>query len=57
MSSTRRQFLKLSGAAALAATALPLFHFRREIHAAELASAGSRSVPKLGTWEDLYRER
>jgi DMSO reductase family type II enzyme molybdopterin subunit len=46
--STRRQFLVTSGAAALAA-GLPLFHFRRD-------AAAAPTPPKLGRWEDLYRE-
>ncbi|MBW2241915.1 MAG: molybdopterin-dependent oxidoreductase [Deltaproteobacteria bacterium] len=49
MNPTRRQFLKLSGAAAAATTGLPLFHFR-------IAEA-SQPAPKLASWEDLYRER
>jgi DMSO reductase family type II enzyme molybdopterin subunit len=55
--STRRQFLKLSGAAAIAATGLPLFHYRRRADAAELAAGASQRIAKLGSWEDLYRER
>jgi len=57
MSHTRRQFLELSGAAALAATGLPLFHFCTEIHAPERGSGRSQPFRKLGSWEDLYRER
>jgi len=53
---TRRSFLKLAGAAGLAATGLPLFHFRTDARAAALAG-GSRATPKLGNWEDLYRQR
>jgi DMSO reductase family type II enzyme molybdopterin subunit len=46
---TRRQFLKLSGAAAVAATGLPLFHFR--------AADAAHPTQKLASWQDLYRER
>lgn len=54
---TRRAFLKLAGAAGLAAIGLPLFHFRLDASAAALAPGTGRSAAKLGSWEDLYRER
>jgi DMSO reductase family type II enzyme molybdopterin subunit len=53
---TRREFLKLSGFA-VAATALPLFHFHRAANAADFAAGSSRATQKLGSWEDLYRQR
>ncbi len=46
----RRDFLKLAGAAALAAAGAPLFHFRA-------AEAGLGTQAALGSWEDLYRSR
>jgi len=58
---TRRQFLKLSGVAAAAAAAgaagLPLFHFRRSARAALPGASTSRTTAKLGSWEDLCRQR
>ncbi|MBW2275495.1 MAG: molybdopterin-dependent oxidoreductase [Deltaproteobacteria bacterium] len=57
LSPTRRQFLKLSGAAALAAGALPLFHFQREAGAVSFEAGAARRTEKLGSWEDLYRQR
>ncbi len=56
-SPTRRDFLKLSTAAALVSGGLPLFHFQREASAASLTPGGGRRAQKLGSWEDLYRER
>ena len=56
--STRRDFLKLSAAAAaLASSGLPLFHFRREARAAGFEAGAARRVEKLGSWQDLYRDR
>jgi hypothetical protein len=55
----RRDFLKLSGmAAAGLASGIPLFHFRREASAAGArgGEAGPRP-PRLGSWQDLYRQR
>jgi anaerobic selenocysteine-containing dehydrogenase len=57
---TRRQFLKLSGAGVAAAAAgLPLFHCRREERPAlpEPEATSSLAIPKLGSWEDLHRQR
>ena len=54
-SSTRRDFLKMSGVAAIAVTTLPLFHFRSDAFASAASTAAG--TPKLGSWEDLYRER
>jgi DMSO reductase family type II enzyme molybdopterin subunit len=58
---TRRQFLKLSGLAAASAAAgaagLPLFHFRRSAGAAPEEAGASRTTGKLGSWEDLCRQR
>ena len=53
----RRHFLAASGlaAASLATSGLPLFHFK-QANAAVRAGQG-RSIPKLGNWEDLYRQR
>ena len=51
---TRRGFLKLSGAATIAATGLPLFHFRESAEAAPIGE-GIRQARKLASWEDLYR--
>jgi DMSO reductase family type II enzyme molybdopterin subunit len=53
--SSRRDFLKLSGAAAVAAGNLPLFHFTTAADAA--ASTGALAPAKLASWDDLYRER
>jgi hypothetical protein len=56
----RRHFLKLGGlaAAATAAGGLPLFHLREEALAAGLGDAGGARTPaKLGSWQDLYRQR
>ncbi len=54
----RRRFLKLSGlAAAAAAGGLPLFHLREEAVAAAIADGAARNPARLGTWEDLYRQR
>ena len=39
-----------TGVAALATSGLPLFHFRRD-------AAAAPTTVKLGSWEDLYRER
>jgi DMSO reductase family type II enzyme molybdopterin subunit len=49
-STTRRQFLVTSGLAALAAGGVPLFHFRRD-------AAAATTAPKLGSWQDLTRDR
>ncbi|MFQ5505822.1 MAG: molybdopterin-dependent oxidoreductase [Planctomycetota bacterium] len=57
MGSTRRQFLKLAGAAAATTTGLPLFHFRWRVQAAEFVGNAFPAVRKLASWEDLYRER
>ena len=52
---SRRRFLQYGAAAAALAAGetLPLFHLRA------LADPGApgRSAPKLGSWEDLYRQR
>lgn len=50
----RRRFLQLSSAS-VAAGALPLTHLRQEAHASTRQAA--RAPQKLGTWEDLYRQR
>ncbi len=58
LNSTRRQFLKMSGVAAIAAAGLPLLHFKQEAMATTSFAGGSaRETAKLGTWEDLYRQR
>ncbi|MBP6381406.1 MAG: molybdopterin-dependent oxidoreductase [Pseudomonadales bacterium] len=51
----RRRFLQFSAAAtaALAGHSLPLFHLRASADTQQAPRAG----PKLGSWEDLYRER
>jgi len=54
MTTTRRQFLKLSGTT-FALASLPLFHFRAR--AAGFDAGTSRTVAKLESWEDLYRQR
>ena len=53
----RRSFLKLTGftAAAVAASGLPLFHF--EARATTVTAGIPRTTPKVGSWEDLYRQR
>ncbi len=56
----RRHFLKLSGLAAVATAAgsLPFLHLREEAIAADLAGASvARNPAKLGSWQDLYRQR
>ncbi len=51
---TRRRFVKAAGVVTLAAGGgLPLFHFR----VAQAASPGGRTPQKMGSWEDLYRQR
>ncbi len=54
---TRRVFLKLTGAAGLGASGLPLLHFRPDEAAASAVAAGTHETRKLGSWEDLYRQR
>ncbi|MCP3984242.1 MAG: molybdopterin-dependent oxidoreductase [bacterium] len=57
-STSRRTFLKLAGLAAGAGTVgLPLFHFRLSSAAADVATGPVGTRPKLGNWEDLYRQR
>ncbi len=54
VSLSRRRFLKTASTLAVVAGApLPLFHFRE----AQASVDGSRRPPKLGNWEDLYRQR
>ncbi|MBW2712905.1 MAG: molybdopterin-dependent oxidoreductase [Deltaproteobacteria bacterium] len=53
---SRRTFMKLTGAA-IAASGLPLFHFRESAQAEEFVAGSPRLQKKLGTWEDLYRQR
>ena len=52
---SRRRFIQAASTVALVAgSPLPLFHFRQ----AQAAVAGSSRYPeKLGSWEDLYRQR
>jgi nitrate reductase alpha subunit len=51
----RRGFLRLSGiTAAGLASGIPLFHFRKEALAVEGPGV---ERPRLGSWEDLYRQR
>jgi len=54
----RRDFLKLSGVAAAGlASGLPLFHFSREALSTEPSGRISGEPRRLGSWEDLYRQR
>ena len=54
----RRDFLKLAAlAAASAGSGLSLFHFRKEAAAAVGPGAAAWRPPRLGSWEDLYRQR
>lgn len=57
LQSTRRGFLKLSGAAAVAGSALPLFHFTLDARAAAAKPSSAPARAKLASWQDLYRER
>jgi hypothetical protein len=56
---SRRRFLKWTGAALAAGAATAggvlLFHFRP--HDVTNPAPRPRSTPKLGSWEDLYRQR
>ena len=52
----RRRFLALAATATVAgAVGIPLFHYRFKTPAAALP--GPRTRPRLGNWEDLYRQR
>ncbi|MBP6053815.1 MAG: twin-arginine translocation signal domain-containing protein, partial [Pseudomonadales bacterium] len=52
----RRRFLALAATATVAGVAgIPLFHYRFKTPADALP--GPRTRPRLGTWEDLYRQR
>ena len=52
----RRRFLKVAAAATAAGVAgIPLFHYRFKTPADALP--GPRTRPRLGNWEDLYRQR
>jgi len=56
MSVARRGFIKAAiTGAAVAATGIPLYHFKFKSEAAVVP--GGRQRPQLGTWEDLYRQR
>ena len=59
MALSRRRFLVLGaiGAVGLATAGLPLCHFRRSTPPAGAVHAASRAGRRLGSWEDLYRER
>jgi len=54
----RRDFLKLAGimVVAVTTTGLPLFHLRKKAYAGP-SGQGVWNPPKLGSWEDLYRQR
>lgn len=53
----RRKFLKVAVAsAAVGAIGLPLLHYRFK-SPEEALLPGPRSIPTLGSWEDLYRQR
>jgi len=57
---TRRRFLKISALATSTAvlSGLPLFHLKQQAIASTRSNIpGSRIQPKLGSWEDLYRQR
>ena len=58
MALSRRRFIGLTGvAAAAAATAsLPLLHLRKK-HPIAAGNLGAAPRPKLGSWQDLYRQR
>lgn len=54
----RRDFLKLAALAAAGASGgLSLFHFRKQAAAALAAGEAAWRPPRLGSWEDLYRQR
>ena len=54
----RRDFLKLAAlAAASAGSGLSLFHFRKEAAAALTPGGAAWRPERLGSWEDLYRQR
>jgi len=56
----RRKFLKLSGVTAgtAAVASLPLFHVKESAQAAVIGDGSGAVVrKKLGTWQDLYRQR
>ena len=59
LSLDRRDFLKLSGVAAAGlASGIPLFHFQRQALGSEAPGrAGNGEPPRLGSWDELYRER
>ncbi|MFP5382696.1 MAG: molybdopterin-dependent oxidoreductase [Gammaproteobacteria bacterium] len=62
MALSRRQFIALSavGAVGVAAVGLPIYHFRyglRHPRPTGAQHAATRATPKLGSWQDLYRER
>lgn len=51
----RRSFLKLVAIAAAGSAGAALYHFR--FRKAPAASVQARATKKLGSWEDLYRQR
>jgi len=57
----RRRFLKLSGVTAATGAAasmgLPLFHLRANEATVLGDGSGAVSRPKIGSWQDLYRQR
>lgn len=59
MTVERRAFLKYSalGAGAVAAVGIPLYHFTHRVHQKGGVPTGPQPREKLGSWQDLYRQR